>query len=121
MKKISKILISFTMITILMMNFVYANTTGNTGEKGQSVTQEYGINPTPPGGSINTIGQGILGAIQAVGYLVAFGILLIYGIKWLLATANEKADLKKGFVNYVIGAILVAGATTIAGWVFGLV
>ena len=32
-----------------------------------------------------------------------------------MASANEKADLKKGSINYVIGAVLVAAASTIVG------
>ena len=26
------------------------------------------------------------------------------------------ADLKKGLINYVIGAVLIAGAATVCGW-----
>ena len=33
----------------------------------------------------------------------------------MMASANEKADLKKGSINYVIGAILVAAASAIVG------
>ena len=37
-----------------------------------------------------------------------------------MVPANEKADIKSSLVKYVIGAILIAGASTIAGWIFTL-
>lgn len=72
-------------------------------------------------GEMKGLSANILGAIRSFGYILAVGMLLIYGIKYILATANEKADLKKGFVHYVIGAVLLAGATTIASWIFSMV
>ena len=35
-----------------------------------------------------------------------------------MASANEKADLKNSLVRYVIGAVLIAGGTTLASWLF---
>ena len=59
----------------------------------------------------------VLGVIQWIGYAFAIGMLIYIGIKYMMSAANEKADLKKGLINYVIGAILVAATATIAGWV----
>ena len=43
--------------------------------------------------------------------------MLIYiGIKYTMSAANEKADLKRGLINFVIGAVIIAGAATICGW-----
>lgn len=58
----------------------------------------------------------ILGLLQWIGYAFAIGMLIFIGIKYTMSAANEKADLKKGLINYVIGAILIAGAATICGW-----
>lgn len=59
----------------------------------------------------------ILGLIQWIGYAFAIGMLIYIGIKYTMAAANEKADLKKGLINYVIGAVIIAGAATICGWI----
>lgn len=61
--------------------------------------------------------QKILGMVQFVGYAFAIGMLLYLGIKYMMASANEKADLKKGSINYVIGAVILFGAATIVGWI----
>ena len=61
----------------------------------------------------NGIGSTVLGYIQWFGYAMAVGMLLYVGIKYMMASANEKADLKKASINYVIGAIIIAAATAI--------
>ena len=71
---------------------------------------------TAPGGMGEAV-KSILGAIQWVGYAFAVGMLIYIGIKYTMAAANEKADLKKGAINYVIGAIVIAGASAICGWI----
>ncbi len=63
--------------------------------------------------TLENITKNVLGYVQFFGYALAVGMLLYIGIKYMMASANEKADLKKGSINYVIGAIIVAAATTI--------
>ena len=58
----------------------------------------------------------ILGAIQWIGYAFAIGMLIYIGIKYTMSAANEKADLKRGLINFVIGAVIIAGAATICVW-----
>lgn len=57
----------------------------------------------------------INGYVQWFGYAIAVGMLLYIGIKYMMASANEKADLKKGSISYVIGAIIVVAASTLFG------
>lgn len=56
---------------------------------------------------------GILGVVKVIGYTFAVGMLLYVGIKYVMASANEKADLKKGSISYVIGAVIIFGASTL--------
>ena len=70
--------------------------------------------PDTSGAAANSI----LGVVKFVGYAIAIGMLIYVGIKYVMASANEKADLKSALVKYVIGAILIAGATAVAGWIF---
>ena len=58
--------------------------------------------------------------MQWIGYAIAIGMLVFVGIKYVMASANEKADLKNSLIKYVIGAVLIAGAVTIAGWIFAI-
>lgn len=72
--------------------------------------------PTPVGiTATKNMFNAILGFIQAISYAFALGMLLFVGIKYVMASANEKADLKKGSISYVIGAIIIFGAGTLCG------
>ena len=64
--------------------------------------------------------QKIIGAIQIVGYLIAAGMIVYIGVKYIMASASEKADLKGLAIKYVIGAILIVFGTTIASWIFSI-
>ena len=64
--------------------------------------------------------QKIIGAIQIVGYLIAAGMIVYIGVKYIMASASEKADLKGLAIKYVIGAVLIVFGTTIASWIFSI-
>lgn len=84
-----------TLITVLTMlnNVVLA---------ADSVTQIKGKLPV------------ILNGISLIGYAVAFGMFIYIGIKYMLSAANEKAALKQGAINFIIGGILIASASVVA-------
>ena len=65
----------------------------------------------PP--ELETMSTEILGALKWIGYAIALGMIIYIGIKYVMSAANEKANLKQAAINYVIGAIIVAGCTTI--------
>lgn len=84
-----------------------------------SAISNFTVTVSAPG-SGQAFANKILGFVQWVGYAIAIGMLIYVGIKYVMASANEKADLKNSLIKYVIGAVLIAGATTIAGWVFSI-
>jgi len=63
----------------------------------------------------------ILGGVSVVGVIVAAGMILYAGFKFLTAGAGEKAKAKDMLVPMAVGGILVALAGPIATWVWGLV
>lgn len=67
---------------------------------------------------IQTVGQKIMGIVQTVGVVVAVIILMVLGIKYMMGSAEEKAEYKKTMLPYIIGAILIFGATAIANMVY---
>lgn len=84
-----------------------------------------GINPTPTvpsgGSSLQTKATSILGVIQWVGYVIAIGMIIWVGIKYVMSGAGEKAKAKETLIPIVIGAVLIAGAATIAQFVFSAI
>lgn len=65
-------------------------------------------------GEINGIVGKIVNIIAWFGYAIAFGMFVFVGIKYMMASANERADVKRGLINYLIGAFLIATASTVA-------
>ena len=67
---------------------------------------------------IAKVGQKIMGIVNTVGVVVAVVILMVLGIKYMMGSAEEKAEYKKTMLPYIIGAVLIFGATTIANAVY---
>lgn len=62
----------------------------------------------------------ITSALLWVGYAIALGMVVYIGIKYITGAADAKANMKTAIINYLIGALLVFAATTIAGIVIGI-
>ncbi len=69
---------------------------------------------------ITKLGKSIVGIVQTVGVVVAVVILLVLGIKYMMGSAEEKADYKKSMIPYIVGAICIFASTTIVNIVYNL-
>lgn len=56
----------------------------------------------------------ILEIVRLVGASVAVIILIVLACKYIIASAGDRADIKKYAINYVIGALILFGASGIA-------
>lgn len=63
---------------------------------------------------IQGIGNQIATVIRNVGIVAAVLIIMYLGVKYMLGSAEEKAEYKKVFMPYLIGAALLFGASAIA-------
>ena len=63
---------------------------------------------------ITTVGGQIVDMITTIGIIVAVIVLLILGIKYMMGSASEKAEYKKTMIPYLVGAVLIFGASAIA-------
>ena len=63
------------------------------------------------------VGQ-IVGILQVVGTVIAVLILVVLGIKYMMGSAEEKAEYKKTMMPYLVGALLIFAAVTIANMVY---
>lgn len=67
-----------------------------------------------------TIANSALNVFSWFGYVIALGVLIMVGIKYMLGAADEKAKLKDAFPKYLIGIALVILASTVATIVAGI-
>ena len=75
------------------------------------------VNVTPNStntNSITDIGNKVMGIIQVIGTIAAVAIVMVLGIKYMMGSAEEKAEYKKTMIPYLVGAILLFAATTVA-------
>lgn len=102
--KILSILLILVMTLITLSTSVYA-----AGDIIGDLSPDYS-NST----EITNIGQKITSIISTVGIVIAVVVLLILGIKYMIGSASEKAEYKKTMIPYLVGAVLVFGASAIA-------
>ena len=65
-------------------------------------------------------GGSVAGAIQIVGTIVSVGVMMILGIRYMLASADEKAEYRERILPYFIGAILLFGASNIVKVIYNV-
>ena len=66
----------------------------------------------------NNVGSTIIGALKAIGTIVSVAILIVIGIKYMMGSAEEKAEYKKVMIPYLIGAVLIFAAPYIADAIY---
>lgn len=105
-KKIQKI-VAMLMITIMLISMINVISLAGTEPKGITAGD---ITTT----AIDNAGKKIVGVLQAVGIILSVVMLTVIGIKYLMGSAEEKADYKKSLMPYVVGAALVFTASVFA-------
>ena len=75
----------------------------------------------PKGNEIQSVGGRILGVLQTVGVILAVIILVVLGIKYMMGSAEEKAEYKKTMIPYLVGAVFIFAAPILANIVYNFV
>ena len=74
-------------------------------------------NSTDSIGTANDAVQRIWGTISLILQVCAVAAVVFAGVRYMFASADGKADIKKQTVGLIVGAILVFGATTVIKFV----
>ncbi len=108
-KKVLSIILTILLITSVFSTICFADYTPDQF-KGQ-------INQSDAG-SVKNVGGRIVGIIQVVGTMVAVGMLIVLGIKYMMGSAEERAEYKKTLFPYLIGAVLIFAASNLAQMIY---
>ncbi len=117
MKKMSKI-ISVLMIVIMLAGIctcVFADDGVTIG----GIMEQRTIDPEATEG-MQKIGGTIIGYVTNAAMVISVVMIAVLGIKYMMGSAEEKAEYKKSLVPLLVGAILVFGAAFIAKVIVGL-
>ena len=63
---------------------------------------------------IQSAGNSIISILQTVGVVLSVVVLMIIGIKYMMGSAEEKAEYKKTMIPYIVGAALIFAASALA-------
>ena len=75
----------------------------------------------PTSTDIQDLGGKIIGILQTIGVVLAVVIMAVLGIKYMMGSAEEKAEYKKTMIPYLVGAIFIFAASTLANMVYNFV
>ena len=106
MKKGIITLIIFVLIVIFIGNTVNAF----------SLPQLTGIKTDTK--EIEKVGNAVIQVLSVVGSILSVIVIVVLGIKYMLGSVEEKAEYKRTLIPFLIGAIFIFAASTIAGIVY---
>ncbi len=69
---------------------------------------------------IKNKGNDIFKIVMTVGTVTSVVMLVVLGIKYMLVSIEEKAEYKKTFMAYVVGALLLFASSTIAQVIYDI-
>lgn len=117
MKKTIKILLTALMLVSIFTVTVNAKDEAKATSSGVSPSS-YSGNSSYDVSSIGNVGNQLITIVSTVGSVASVIVLVVLGLKYMMGSAEEKAEYKKTLLPYVIGAALVFAASTIATVVY---
>ncbi len=70
--------------------------------------------------AVKGLGNNVLGMVSTGASVLAVIILIVLGVKYMMGSAEEKAEYKKTLLPYAIGAVFVFGAGLISSILFNM-
>ncbi len=67
---------------------------------------------------ITDLGKSLVGILQTVGIVLSVIVILVIGIKYMMGSAEEKAEYKKTMIPYIVGAALIFAASVFANVIY---
>ena len=95
-KMITVVLIAMMVIATITPVFAATDPSKYTGASSGASTEK-----------IDSLGQDIVKIVSTIGSVISVIVLIVLGIKYMMGSAEEKAEYKKTMLPYLIGAILV--------------
>lgn len=114
MKKIVlTLLIILLLMSIICTNYVFADDIEDIKSNMSDIGDASGITNTGTAKVINSV----IGIMQIVGSGISLIVITMLGIKYILASPSEKADVKKNIMPILIGCVLLFAAVNIVGMI----
>ena len=69
-------------------------------------------------GPLQAMAGKIIGLVQIASAIAAVILIAVFGFKFIMGSANEKADYQKSFIPLIVGVVVVFAASSIANLLF---
>ena len=102
-KIVLKVIIIMLFIIIMQKNLIFAS----------AFDTDFDIGSTGAILSSKRVTEKMVGAFQVVGSVISVVALVIIGIRYMLSSVQEKAEMKGVLIYYIVGAILVFGTSNV--------
>ena len=73
-----------------------------------------GVNKAGDYSGLQNMATSIISLIQVASVILAVILIAVFGFKFIMGSANEKADYQKSFIPLIVGLVVVFAATSIA-------
>lgn len=118
MNKTLKIAMTITMImaivfTFSSMAFAASAASGLIDEVDKNKETNFS-NASEQATQLSTMAGKVIGLIQVASIVFAVILIAVFGFKFIIGSANEKADYQKSFIPLIVGLVVVFAATSIA-------
>lgn len=118
MRKFVSIILIFILLISLITPYTLAGEGGDGGiseikEAMSGIGDASGLADSGTGKVINSV----IGIMQIVGSGISLIVITMLGIKYILASPSEKADVKKNIMPILIGCVLLFAAVNIVGMI----
>lgn len=115
-KKCIVMMLIILVVTCFVSNIVFADDISDV----ISNMKDVGKVNNAGGSNMGKILNGIIKLIQIAGSGISVLVVTILGVKYMMASANEKADIKKQAVPIIVGCVLLFAGSNIAGLIADL-
>lgn len=112
-KKETAVKILAAMLTVLMLTMCMQSTVFAGDSNYLDPNSIKANDTTGAAASFQTAAGNVLAIVQVVAIAVAVIMLIVLAIKYISSAPNDKAEIKKHAVIYVVGAVLLFGASGI--------
>ena len=113
-------LLSIVMIAVMLFTVatpVFAFDAGSIVDSIDAAADENADNES----GLNTMAGKVVALIRNIAVIAGVILLSIIGIKFMMGSAEEKAEYKKSLIPLVVGIVVVMAASQIVTMIFGFV
>ena len=112
-KIIISLFVIFLCVSIIANNYIVNAVTGFEKAKLEGFDKDSVENIGEVTGTMDSVIETVISIARIISVAIAIVILLVIGMRYMVASPGDRADIKKHAVAYVVGAFILFGVSGI--------